>query len=298
MTPTPVPAWLSRSQFPFQPQLVDVGENERLSVIDVGTGPVLLFSHGTPTWSYEWRHHLQVLSKTHRCIAVDHLGFGLSPRKPNADYRPEAHARRFAALIERLGIERYGLVLHDFGGPIALAAALERPERVAHIVMYNTFAWALGEVQETKLLAKLAGSRLFRWLYRYLNFSFVIARLAWGDKRTRSKATWTPYTRLFSDADSRERVLFALAKSMTGSANYFASLWQRLDRLASVPIHLIWGMKDPAFPPSALARLESALPHASKLQLPTAGHWPHEEQPEVCVASVQAFLERVQPPAA
>lgn len=294
MAYTPIPAWLDRREFPFQPSLIDVGENETLSVIDVGSGPVLLFSHGTPTWSYEWRHHLRVLSKTHRCIAPDHLGFGLSPRKMNGDYRPEAHARRFAALIERLGVERYGLVFHDFGGPIALAAALERPERVEHIVMYNTFAWALGEVAETKRLAELAGSRLFRWLYRYLNFSFVIARAAWGDRRTRTNVTWAPYTRLFPDADSRERVLFALAKSMIGSANYFSSLWQRLDRLASVPIHLLWGMKDPAFPPSALARFESAFPHASKLELATAGHWPHEEQPDVCVASVQAFLARVQ----
>ncbi len=97
---------------------------------------------------------------------------------------------------------------------------------------------------------------------------------------------------VFPDADSRERVLFALAKSMSGSADYCDSLWRRLERLASVPVHIVWGMKDSAFPPSALAKLKSALPHASTFELPAAGHWPHEEQPDQCVASVQAFLAR------
>lgn len=292
MAPTELPSWLDREQFPFQPHLVPVGPNETLSVTDVGTGRVLLFSHGTPTWSYEWRHLLRALANGQRCVAPDHLGFGFSPRPVDADYRPEAHARRFSALIDELGIERYGLVLHDYGGPFALQAALEQPERVERLVLFNTFGWSFGDSPRTRHLAKLSGSGLFRWLYRYMNFSFVISKSAWGDKATLSNNTWPPYLKVFCDADSRERVLFALAKAMTGSAEYCASLWRRIDRLAAVPMHIVWGMRDNAFPPSDLARWKTALPHATSLELPTAGHWPHEEQPERCLESVREFLQR------
>jgi haloalkane dehalogenase len=290
MQPTPLPPWLDRAAFPFTPRLVDLGDGEQLSVTDVGTGRALVFSHGTPTWSYEWRHHLRGLSDGQRCIAPDHLGFGLSPRPPAADYRPEAHARRFARLLDRLGVERYGLVLHDFGGPFALEAALAHPERVERLVLYNTFAWAFGDTPSRRRLAALAGGGLFRWLYRRLNFSFVIARQAWGDRGTMTAETWRPYRVLFPDPASRERVLFALAQSMQGSADFCDGLHRRLDRLAHVPVHLVWGMKDTAFPPSALARFRSVFPRASALELEDAGHWPHEEQPDRCVASVKAFL--------
>ncbi len=291
MSDAPIPAWLDRDAFPWTPTLVDLGGGERLSVTDIGTGPAVVLSHGTPTWSYEWRHHLRALGDRHRCIAPDHLGFGLSPRPAGADYRPEAHARRFAALLDVLGLDRYTLVAHDFGGPFALAAALDDPSRVERVVLYNSFAWAFGSSgARERRMAALAGGRLFRWMYRHLNLSFAIARSAWGDRRTMTAATWRPYTLLFPDADSRERVLWALARSMEGSAAFCDSLARRLDRLHDVPIHLIWGMRDSAFPPAALARFRAAWPHASVLELADAGHWPHEEQPERCVASVAAFL--------
>jgi haloalkane dehalogenase len=298
MTGTPLPSWLDRAAFPWRPILVDVGDGERLSVTDTGTGPTVLLAHGTPTWSYEWRHHLARLERTRRCIAPDHLGFGLSPRPRGADYRPEAHARRWAAMIDRLGIARYALVAHDFGGPIALAAALEHPERVERIVLYNTFAWpfASGGPRERRM-AGMAGSAFFRWMYRRLNLSFVISRSAWGDRRTMTAATWRPYLAVFPDADSRGEVLWALARSMNGSAAFFAGLWARRDRLREVPIHLVWGMRDSAFPPSALARFREAWPHASVDEVADAGHWPHEEQPKRCVDSVAAFLGASSPAA-
>jgi haloalkane dehalogenase len=65
MAPTPLPGWLNRDEFPFQPNLIELGNGEQLSVTDVGSaGPNLIFSHGTPTWSYEWRHHLRTFADT------------------------------------------------------------------------------------------------------------------------------------------------------------------------------------------------------------------------------------------
>jgi len=292
MSATRLPSWLDRREFPFEPSLVQLPSGEALSVVDVGVGPALVFSHGTPTWSNEWRHLLRGLSGSHRCIAPDHLGFGLSPRPPGADYRPEAHARRFGELMDTLGLERATFVLHDYGGPFGLDWLLEHPDRVERLVLMNTFAFPFDQSARERRLAAWAGSGLFRWLYRRFNFSFVIARGAWGSATPSTDEVWQPYRALFPDAASRELVLFALARGLSGSADFFSSLESRLDRLSGVPVHLIWGTKDTAFPPPVLRRFQAAFPEATTLELPRSGHFPHEEEPEACLASVREFLRR------
>jgi haloalkane dehalogenase len=282
-----IPDWLDREAFPFTPKQVGA-----LSVTDVGQGPAVLFAHGTPTWSFEWRHALKALQATHRCIAPDHLGFGLSPRPTDGDYRPEAHARRWGELLETLKLDRYSLVAHDFGGPIALDAALNHPERLERVVLFNTIAWPFTDDPSMARQARLAGSGLFRWLDRQLNFSFVISRSAWG-RGPRSRAMWRQYTQVFPDAESRERVLFALARSLAGSTPFFRSLWDRRERLAKTPIHFVWGLRDNAFRPSVLQRFREAWPHATVTPFENAGHWPHEEEPERCV---EELARRLAPP--
>jgi haloalkane dehalogenase len=288
---TTVPAWLDRREFPFAPTLVDVGDGERLSVTDVGSGPPVLFSHGTPTWSYEWRRLIGPLSNTRRCVAPDHLGFGLSPRPSSSDYGPASHARRFRRLLDALHIDRYSLVVHDFGGPIALDAAVEHPERIETLVILNSFAWPFGDSARTALMARLAGTHMFRWLYRRANMSFVIARSAWGDRSSMTAHTWQPYLHVFPDPESRERVLFALARSMAGDRPFFERLGARLPRLSHTRIHLIWGMRDSAFPPRVLSKFQSVWPHATTVTLDSAGHWPHEEQPDLCVSSLLEVID-------
>lgn len=286
----------STPAFPFSSKLVDLGDGEALSVTDVGSGPTVVFAHGTPTWSYEWRHLLRALEPRFRCIAVDHLGFGRSARPSHADYSPEAHARRFSKVLEVLGVGSHHLVVHDFGGPIALDGALAHPERVASVTLFNTFAWPFTGDPASRRRARLAGTSLFRWAYGALNLSFVISRSAWGDRKTVTDETWPPYLSVFPDAASRRLVLWALAKSLLGSTAFFESLWARRERLASTPMHVVWGMKDSAFPPPALVKLREAWPHASVHELAAAGHWPHEEQPEVCARSLLQFLDGLTSP--
>lgn len=56
--------------------------------VDEGQGEPLLFVHGTPTWSYEWRHLIRALARSRRCIAPDLLGFGLSDRPRGFAWTP------------------------------------------------------------------------------------------------------------------------------------------------------------------------------------------------------------------
>ena len=148
----------------------------RMHYVDEGRGETLLFVHGTPTWSFEWRHLIRALSPTHRCVAPDHFGFGLSERPANASYTPEAHAERFAAFVEGLNPEPFTLVVHDYGGPIALPVCLREPHRVRRLVLINTWMWSFAGDRDMETKARIAGGRLGRFLYRRANFSLRFQR--------------------------------------------------------------------------------------------------------------------------
>ena len=137
--------WLDRNAWPWEARFHE-GSEGRLHYIDVGEGPTFLFSHGTPTWSFEWRHLIAGLEDRARCIAVDHLGFGLSDRPAQAGYRPEDHAARFAEFPDALDLRDVTVLIHDYGGPIALRWILDHPDRVARVVIAEKSDPAPGSV--------------------------------------------------------------------------------------------------------------------------------------------------------
>src|SRR5262249_20412588 len=128
--------WIDRTEYPFTSRYLDLDAG-RMHYVDEGEGHPIVMVHGTPDWSFLYRHLIKPLSVGYRCIAPDHLGFGLSDKPIGWGYRPADHARNLRALIDHLGLERYTLVVHDFGGPIGLACAIERPEQVERLVISN-----------------------------------------------------------------------------------------------------------------------------------------------------------------
>jgi haloalkane dehalogenase len=284
------PAWLDRQAYPFAPHRLELATG-RLHYLDEGSGPTILFVHGTPTWSFEWRHLVAGLRATHRCVAPDHLGFGLSDRPASAAYTPEAHAERLRELVDRLGLERFTLVVHDFGGPIGLPLAHYGSGRVERLVVLNSWMWSFADDPEMTKRARMVAGGLGRFLYRRFNASLrLIMPSAYGDRRKLTRAIHRQYLSVFPDADSRERVLYALALALTRSSSHYEGLWARRAALASIPSLVVWGMKDSAFRPAQLAKWREALPHARVVELPQAGHWPHEEDPDAVLAALRAFL--------
>jgi pimeloyl-ACP methyl ester carboxylesterase len=151
---------IDRAAYPFTSRWLATPSG-RLHYIDEGGGEPVLFVHGTPTWSFEWRHVVRALAPRWRCIAPDHLGFGLSDRPRDFPYTPEAHAANLAHFVDALGLQRFTLVVHDYGGPIALSLALGRPERVRRLVLINTWMWSfVGDHQMERSGGRdFAGSR-------------------------------------------------------------------------------------------------------------------------------------------
>lgn len=120
--------------YPFPSRWCDVA-GHRLHYLDEGPvdtgptqarahGPVLLFLHGNPSWSFLYRDLIRQLRGRRRCVAPDLPGLGLSATPPRP-LRPAEHAAVVAEFLDALGLHDLVLVGHDWGGPIGLAA-LER----------------------------------------------------------------------------------------------------------------------------------------------------------------------------
>jgi haloalkane dehalogenase len=77
---------------------------------------------------------------------------------------------------------------------------------------------------------------------------------------------------------SSERVAqLTLARSLVGASDWYASLWEQRATLATVPAHIIWGMKDPTFGPEELQRWCALFPDTGAIRLEEVGHFPQEE---------------------
>jgi len=264
--------------------------------VDEGTGPPILFVHGTPTNSYEYRHLIAALSTRFRCIAPDHLGFGESSRPRAFAYTPEAHARVLKEFVERLDLKDLTLVVHDFGGPIGLPLVAGSGElgvgSVKQVVILNSWAWPLDDDPKMARGARLIAGAIGRFLYRYANASLrLIMPSAYGDRKKLTKEIHRRYLDVFRDRDARVLVLHALAKSLLGSRSHYQSLLDRLERLRAMRVLIVWGMKDSAFQPYQLARWRRLLPEAQVETIESAGHWPHEEEPARVLAAIERFLK-------
>jgi haloalkane dehalogenase len=289
-----VPGWVDRVGFPFESRFVQTRFG-RVHYVDEGPrdGEVVLLVHGTPSWSYEYRHVIPVLAKTRRVIAVDHLGFGLSERPTDFAYSPEAHTEVLREVIQKLELRRFALVVHDYGGPIALPLAQEAPERISGLVVLNSWMWSMLDNPKFARNARLMGSWLGRFLYRWVNASLrMLMPLAYADRRKLTPEIHAQYLAVFPQRDQRERVLWALARAFVASCAALERLWQERARLAGIPTLIVWGVGDRLLPPELLERFVQALPQARIETLPDVGHWPQEEAPEQVAALLDGFLPR------
>jgi haloalkane dehalogenase len=265
----------------------------RMHYVDEGAGETLLFVHGTPSWSYEWRHVVSALSPDFRCVVPDLIGFGMSERPLDFAYTPEAHAEVLQEFVHNLDLRDITLVVHDFGGPIGLPICLREPKRVKRLVIINTWMWSLkgdGDIERANFIVS---NRFGRFLYEWANFSLrLLMPTAYADKRKLTKEIHQQYLDRFSDRRARGKVLWTLAKSLLGSTAFYESLWEQREKLKNRPALILWGMKDAAFKPHYLERWKEVLPDAQIVELENAGHWAHEEEPEKVIESLRSFMKK------
>jgi haloalkane dehalogenase len=136
---TPDERFASLPEFSFAPRYREV-DGLRLAYLDEGEGSPVVFFHGEPTWSYLWRRVIPpVRDGGNRCIAPDYVGFGRSDKPTNlAWYSYDRHVSQMADLLDQLGVRDATAVVHDWGGPIGLRLAVERPELISRLVITDS----------------------------------------------------------------------------------------------------------------------------------------------------------------
>src|SRR5690606_1430255 len=105
--------WLDKTEYPFTPHYFEVNA-QRLHFIDEGKGETILFVHGTPSWSFDFRNVIKVLQDHYRCVAIDHMGFGLSDKPESYDCSAQRHSLTLTQFILQQDLNNLTLVVHDF----------------------------------------------------------------------------------------------------------------------------------------------------------------------------------------
>lgn len=278
--------WLDRSAYPFPSSYFDTGAG-RMHVVDVGDGPAVLLVHGTPTWSFLYRRIIDDLRHDHRVIAPDLLGFGLSGKPETEAVAPKRQAEHLRTLVDHLGLDRFALIVHDFGGPIGLSLALDRPEQVTRLALFNTWMWPRTDAS-ARWASRFFGTQMGRWLYTNWNFSPNVMLPALTHKRL-APEVHAHYQRPFPTPADRHAP-WVFARDLVGANDWYAALWDRRARLREIPAQLLWGEQDLGFGRDALARWQSVFNQVETTTFPDAGHLPQEETPDAVQAALSVFL--------
>lgn len=271
----------------------------RLQYVDVGPespgrDETLFFVHGNPTWSFHWRRLIAKFKDQYRCIAVDHLGCGLSD-KPTKTFRLADRIEHLIRFVEELRLERITLVAQDWGGAIGLGALLARRERFRRIVLFNTGAfppwfvpWRIA-VCKTPLLGKLGVQGLNL-------FSLAALRMTLARKRRLEPAVAAGYLAPYDSWHNR-RAVYDFVADIPRSPRH--PTWRTLEQieaglpsLTDLPILLVWGMKDWCFTPECLDKFVATWPNAEVHRLADVGHWVVEDAPDESQQIVTEFLAR------
>ena len=290
MAPQLTPEWLDQTSYPFQSRFFKTLHGE-MHYIDEGSGDAVLFVHGNPTWSFEHRRLIKHLRTKFRCIALDHLGFGLSDKPDDASYLPQFHAQNLAHFIEALNLKNITFVVHDWGGPISMSYALDHPGNVKRIIAYNSWFWSVRGSKTFEKFSGFMGGPVGRFLCRNFNFfPRVLLPGSVGDKKKLSRSAHRHFINAFPTPQSRKGT-WVFPGAIIGQSEWLETLWAKRKALENIPILLLWGLKDVAFTQELLVRWESAFPNHTTLKFPNVGHFAPEEMGEDAIPAVDAFFQ-------
>lgn len=279
------PAWVDDGLFPFESRFVAI-DGHTIHYVDEGSGPTLLLLHGNPTWSFVYRDVIRALRDEFRCIALDYPGFGLSSARPGYRYLPEEHAQVVTAFVDALGLSGITLAAHDWGGPIGLATAEQRPTAFEALVLTNTWAWPITGAPHVDIASHLMGGPLGRLLIRKFNL-FVNAMIPAGHRLRKPTADEMAHYRNALATHDRREATAVFARRITASRAFLTDVEAGLPDLASLPTLIVWGDADLAFRSKERQRWERTFADHHTVMVEGAGHFVQSDAPDRFAAAIR-----------
>jgi cis-3-alkyl-4-acyloxetan-2-one decarboxylase len=289
----------AKELFPFESRRFELPGGIGMHYVDEGSGEPVVMVHGNPTWSFMFRRLIAELRGTHRVIAPDHVGCGLSD-KPGDDRYEYTLSRRvddLERLLASLGVERnVTLVLHDWGGMIGMAWASRHPEAVKRLVLMNTAAFRLPESKAFPPALRLCrDSRVGGFLVRGFNaFSWTASRV--GAKKGLSADVRRAYTAPYDSWANRIATLRFVQDIPLAPSDKAWALVSRVEdalpRFRQTPTLIAWGLRDFVFDRHFLDEWRRRLPEAEVHAFVEAGHYVLEDAGDQIVPLVRNFLSK------
>jgi pimeloyl-ACP methyl ester carboxylesterase len=257
--------------------------------------PAIVLLHGFPSSSREFDTLIPLLATRYRLIAPDFPGFGHSDAPPPSSYAYtfDHLAETTNGLLEQLGVNRYTLFLHDYGGPVGFRIMLAHPERLQALIISNANAYKEG------LGAKWAGIAQY-WADRdahpdvvdtFMSLTATEQRHTLGTSHPEryNPDTWIDEFAHLSRPGQRAIQADLLYDYRTNVASYPA--WQAWLRQHRPPTLVVWGANDPSFIAAGGEAFRRDLPDA-EIHLLAAGHFALDEKNDEIAALILAFMAR------
>ena len=271
----------------------------RLHYLDEGPrdAPPVLMLHGNPTWSFYYRNLVQELSGSFRCIVPDHIGCGLSdkPGDDRYDYRLQSRIEDIGTLVDHLELDQpISLVVHDWGGMIGFAWAVQNPDRIARTIILNTAAFPLPKDKKMPpALSLVRDTALGAFLVKRFNaFSGIAARVAF--KKPVSAEIREAYT-LPYDSPANRIATWKFVQDIPLSEtdpgyDILLNTAKQLHLLADKPCLIAWGEKDFVFDAPFLNTWLNTYPRAEIHRFPDCGHYILEDGGPELIAIIRNFM--------
>jgi pimeloyl-ACP methyl ester carboxylesterase len=291
-----------RKLYPFESHHLSLAGHKYHYIDEGPTEPVkeqpaepLVMLHGNPTWSFYYRSLIAGFRKTHRVIAPDHMGCGLSDKPSNYPYTLEQHIANLEALLDSLKLERMTLFLHDWGGAIGMGCAERHPERVKRFVIFNTAAFPASRIPFRINICKLpiVGTLAVRGLNA---FAGLAPSLACAKQERMTPDVKAGYLAPYDSYAHRIAILRFVQDIPMSPAHPTYKLVERIGEGLSVfkdrPMLIIWGEQDWCFTTDFLAEWQQRFPQAEVHRIPEAGHYVVEDAHEQIIPWVREFFAR------
>ncbi|HEY8638859.1 MAG TPA: alpha/beta hydrolase [Solirubrobacteraceae bacterium] len=254
-----------------------------VNVIELGSGPPILFVHGHSGAWQNWLEQLPGLAGRHRVIAVDLPGFGSSPM-PIEPVSMSLYARICDGLLDAMGVGAATVVGNSMGGFVGAEMAIQMPARVERLALVSAAGVAKSYMGSPTWFMSRYSERVLRLLSPLLIAPDKRVRRMVRRPRMRSASLKmvAAHPEELSPAIIWEMLVRSGRKPAAPAAAAAIADYDFRDRLPDIacPTLIVWGANDRVVPPSSADEFERLIGDTRKVVFEDTGHVPMIERPE------------------